>query len=203
MSKKHILITVLIAGLVGLSAQGIYAQVQKSNSISQWDDLKPKMEESFADVGDEELVDFLRENTVKLLEARATLSNVDAITAQRSDLDSSPEILQRVEQQVSKVWTSRNLNKRTADIIAGWNIAKLDPHYQPFEKADYDLKSWQGIRVANDGLSAYVVVTGTMKYVYDDRVVSDSRDQSQITVVKENGVWLLDDTVALATGVSN
>jgi hypothetical protein len=41
---------------VAFSAQGNYAQVQKSNSISQWDTLKPELKESFADVGEDELV---------------------------------------------------------------------------------------------------------------------------------------------------
>jgi hypothetical protein len=202
-SKKQIALTILIFGLVGFTAQGIYAQVQKSNSISQWDKLKPKLEESFADVGDEKLVESLRERIVGLMEARATLSNVDATTAQRTDLQSSSEIRQTVEELVSKVWTSRNLTKRTDDIIAGWNIAKLHPNYRPFTNARYVLDSWQGIRVAEGRLSAEAIVTGTMTYVYDDGAIADSLDQSQIKVVKENGIWLLDETVMVYVGRSN
>ena len=203
MSKKQIALTLLILGIVGFSAQGIYAQVQKSNSISQWDDLKPKLEESFADVGDEKLIESLRGKIVELMEARAALSNVDVTTAQRTDLESSSEIRQTVEDLVSKVWTSRNLSKRTHDIIAGWNIAKLDPNYRPFTKAEYKLESWQGIRVAEDGLSAEAIVTGTMTYGYGNMVIADSLDQSQIKLVNENGVWFLDDTVAVFVGESN
>jgi hypothetical protein len=202
MKKRHIAVTILIFAFTGFSVQSIYAQVQKSNSISQWADLKPKFEESFLDVGDEKLVELLRARTIELMEARATLSNVDSITAQRTDLDSSTEILKTVQQKVSKVWTSRNLANSTADIIAGWNLAKLDPNYEPFTKAVYNLDSWQGIRVAENGLSANVVVTGNMTYVFEDRVVRDNLFQSQITVVKENGVWLLDDTVAIFLGES-
>lgn len=200
MTKRQIVFTVLMLGLVGFSAQGIYAQVQNSNSISEYDDLKPKLKESFADVGDDTLVQSLRGRVVELMEARAALSNVDVTTAQRTDLESSPEIRQRVEQQVSKVWNSRTLTKRTDDIIAGWNIAKLDPNYKPFTKAEYELDSWQGIRVAEDGLSAEAVVTGTMTYIHDDGFIADSLDQSQIKVVKENGVWLLEDTLAILVG---
>jgi hypothetical protein len=200
MPKRHIAFTILILGFVGFSAQGIYAQVEKSISISQWDNLKPKLEESFADVGEETLVESLRGRILDLMEARATLSNVDSLTAQRTDLESSPEIRQTIEQQVSKVWTSRNLTQRTGDIIAGWNIAKLDPNYRPFTKAAYELDSWQGIRVAEDSLSAEAIVTGTMTFVHVDGVIADSLDQSQIKLVNENGMWLLDETVSVLVG---
>lgn len=200
MHKKQIALTIMILGFAGFSAQSIYAQVQKSNSISQWDDLKPKLEESFADVGDEKLVESLRGRIVELMEARATLSNVDVTTAQRTDLEASSEIRQTVQELVSKVWTSRNLTKRTDNIIAGWNIAKLDPNYRPFTNAKYVLDSWQGIRVAEGGLSAEANVTGTMTYVYDDEAIADSLDQSQIKVAKENGIWLLDETVMVYVG---
>ena len=200
MSKKHIALIFMTLGIAGFSAQSIYAQVQKSNSISQWDNLKPKLEESFADVGDEKLIESLRGKIVELMEARAALSNVDVTTAQRTDLESSSEIRQTVEDLVSKVWTSRNLSKRTDDIIAGWNLAKLDPNYRPFTNAKYVLDSWQGIRVAEGGLSAEANVTGTMTYVYDDEAIADSLDQSQIRVIKENGIWLLDETVMVYVG---
>lgn len=200
MHKKQIALTIMILGFAGFSAQSIYAQVQKSNSISQWDDLKPKLEESFADVGDEKLVESLRGRIVELMEARATLSNVDVTTSQRTDLEASSEIRQTVQELVSKVWTSRSLTKRTDNIIAGWNIAKLDPNYRPFTNAKYVLDSWQGIRVAEGGLSAEANVTGTMTYVYDDEAIADSLDQSQIKVAKENGIWLLDETVMVYVG---
>lgn len=202
MTKRRITITIMLLGLFGLSAQAIHAQVQRSNSISQWEKLKPKIVDSFNYVGDENLIESLKGRVVDLMEQRATLSNVDAQTAQRDDLESSPDIQNTVEQNVAKVWSSRNLENRTSDIIAGWNIAKLDPNYRPFIQAKYDLDSWQGIRVADDGRSAYAVLTGTMTYVYDDSVVRDSLDQTQLTVVKENGIWLLDDTVAVFTGQS-
>jgi hypothetical protein len=203
MNKKHLAISILALAIAGLSVQSISAQVQKSKAISQWDELKPKIQESAPDSGDQKLIDFLRGKAISLMEDRAALSNVDSATAQRTDLDSDPEVAEDVEQRVSKVWTSRNLKNRTADIIAGWNIAKLDPNYIPFKKAAYLLDSWQGIQVSEDGLSANVVITGTMTYVYDVHTVSDSKDQTQIKLVNENGVWLLDDTVAVFTGESN
>jgi len=203
MKKRHIALTILVIGLAGFSAQGISAQVQKSKSLSQWESLKPKLENGFSDSGDQEMLQFLRGKIVQLMESRAKLSNVDSITAQRTDLASSPEVLKIVEQNVSKVWTSRNLEPRSADIVAGWDIAKLDPKYKPFINAEYKLDSWQGLRVAEDGNSAFGVVTGTMQYIYDDRIVSDSRDQSQLNLIKENGVWLLDEAVGVFVGETN
>lgn len=200
MSKKYMVSLTLVVALIGFSAQGILAQVKKSNSLSRWDTLKPKIEETFTDSGDVKLVAYLRDRTVELMKARAALSNVDVETAQRSDLDASPQIREYVKQQVLQVWSARNIDIKTDDIIAGWNIAKLDPNYRPFNRAGYSLNSWQGIRVSKDEQAAEVVVTGTMNYDYGDRVVSDSLDQSQIKLVKENGSWLMDETVEVFTG---
>lgn len=200
MKIKQIALLTFFITLLGFSAQSISAQVQRSNVLSDWDKTKPAYVEKFSDEGDENIITSLKSRTIELMIARVELSNVDLETAKRKDLLTSDEVRNNVKSEVKLVWSKDNLDRRTEDILAGWNLAKEDPNYEPYTDASYSLDSWQGVRISPDGKSAEAVVTGRLIFDHESGTISDSLFQSQIKLVLENGTWLFEDTVAIWLG---
>ena len=197
MKIKQIALLTCLIGLLGFSAQTISAQVQRTNVLTDWDKTKPAYLDKFSDEGDENQIASLKQRTIDLMIAREKLSNVDLETGKREDLLTSGDVRKRVMSAVKLVWSQDNLDSRTGDILAGWNLAKEDPNYEPFDDASYLLDSWQGVRIFPDGKSAEAVVTGRLVFDYQSRSVPDRLFQSQIKLVFENGNWLFEDTVAI------
>lgn len=199
MKKQYVAAGIVIL-LIGFSAQKIIAQVNHSNSLSQWADKHHHLVTAFANEGDVQEIEGLKSRVIELIKMRAELSNVDAETAGRSDIRTSSQIAERIKQMVSKVWAAERVDERVKTMVSAWDYAKSVPNYMPFENADYLLDSWQGITISDSGQNAYVVVTGQVQMKYKDHVVSDSLEQSQIELVKQKGVWLFDSTVVVVTG---
>jgi hypothetical protein len=194
------LVIIAIVGIVGFAGQAIASQFTASSQNSS--NLNPKLIliENFPSQGDSQLIEQLKVRTIQLLEARVTLSNVDQETAQRTDLLVAKDVRSRVQDLVEQVWSKERLNSATQDILEGWNLGKEDPNYEPFNSAVYLLDSWQGVQVSPDGTSARAVVTGRMKFVYSDKTSGTSEFQDQITMVFQDGEWLLDEASAVYTG---
>jgi hypothetical protein len=200
MKIKQIALLTFFITLLGFSAQSISAQVQRANVLSDWNKTKPAYLEKFSDEGGENQIISLKARTIELMIDRVELSNVDSETAKRKDLLTSVEVRNNVNSAVKLVWSNDHLDMRTSDILAGWNLAKEDPNYEPYTDVNYSLDSWQGIRISPDGKSAEAVVTGRLIFDYRSRTMSDSLFQSQIKLVLENGIWLFEDTVAIWLG---
>lgn len=191
---------IAVVGLLGFAGQAIASQLNASSQKSTNQNSKLTLIENLANQGSPELIDQLKLRAIQLLEARATLSNVDQATAKRNDLLVAEDVRARAEDLVERVWSKENLKARTQDILEGWNIAKDDPSYEPFDTAVYKLFSWQGVQVSADGKSAFAVSTGSMTFAFPGKTMGTEEFQDQITMVYQDGEWLLDEAFAVYTG---
>jgi hypothetical protein len=177
----------------------VVISVRNASATSEIDFKKPSLINNYSSSGDAAAIETLKTRTVKLLEMKAVIFNGGVYSTSEEgfqgiadwafDSDSNVVALEHL-------WSKRNLTERSNALKAIWKLAEADRYTIPIN-ATYQVDSWQGVRIADDEKSATVVVTGRIFFKYWANSNRDVLDQSQIKLVNENGVWLLDEVVAV------
>jgi hypothetical protein len=199
MKNKSFLIKVLVIAAFAILVPTVVISVRNASATSEIDFKKPSLITNYSSSGDAAAIETLKTRTVKLLEMKAVIFNGGVYSTSEEGFQGIAEWAIDSDSNVvalEHLWSKRNLTERSKKLKAIWKLAEADRYTIPI-KATYQVDSWQGVRIADDGKSATVVVTGRIFFKYWANSNLDVLDQSQIKLVNENGVWLLDEVVAV------
>jgi hypothetical protein len=199
MKNKSFLIKVLVIAAFAILVPTVVISVRNASATSEIDFKKPSLITNYSSSGDAAAIETLKTRTVKLLEMKAVIFNGGVYSTSEEGFQGIAEWAIDSDSNVvalEHLWSKRNLTERSKKLKAIWKLAEADRYTIPI-KATYQVDSWQGVRIADDGKSATVVVTGRIFFKYWANSNLDVLDQSQIKLANENGVWLLDEVVAV------
>jgi hypothetical protein len=199
MKNKSFLIKVLVIAAFAILVPTVVISVRNASATSEIEFKKPSLITNYTSSGDAAAIETLKTRTVKLLEMKAVIFNGGVYSTSEEGFQGIAEWAIDSDSNVvalEHLWSKRNLTERSKKLKAIWKLAGADRYTIPI-KATYQVDSWQGVRIADDGKSATVVVTGRIFFKYWANSNLDVLDQSQIKLVNENGVWLLDEVVAV------
>ena len=199
MKNKSFLIKVLVIAAFAILVPTVVISVRNASATSEIDFKKPSLITNYSSSGDAAAIEKLKTRTVKLLGMKAVIFNGGYYSTSENGAQGIPEWAFDSESNVvalTHLWSKRNLTEKSKELKAIWKLAEADRYTVPV-KATYQVDSWQGVRISDDGKSATVVVTGRIFFKYWANSNLDVLDQSQIKLVNENGVWLLDEVVAV------
>ena len=199
MKNKSLVIRVLVIAGLAVLLPTIVISVRNASATSEINFKRPSLISNYGSSGDAAEIEKLKTNTVKLLEMKAVIFNGGVYSTSQNGFQGIAEWAVDSDSNVvalEHLWSKRNLTERSKALKAIWKLAETDRYTIPI-KATYQVDSWQGVRIADDGKSATVVVTGRIFFKYWANSNLDVLNQSQIKLVNENGVWLLDEVVAV------
>jgi len=199
MKNKSFLIKALVIAAFAILVPTVVISVRNASATSEIDFKKPSLITNYSSSGDAAAIEKLKTRTVKLLGMKAVIFNGGYYSTSENGAQGIPEWAFDSDSNVvalTHLWSRRNLTEKSKELKAIWKLAEADRYTVPI-KATYQVDSWQGVRISEDGKSATVVVTGRIFFKYWANSNLDVLDQSQIKLVNENGVWLLDEVVAV------
>jgi len=169
-----------------------------STATSEINFKNPKNIAHFASSGNASQIVEIHDVTLQLLGQEAMAFNLGRLAATSHGAINKPG--PQVFAPVKAIWTEHNWKTKSDQIRKAWAISVSDPSYKPFQDAHYQVDSWLGTSISDDGMTSLVVVNGRMVYTYADSDQTGNLEQSQIKLVKENGNWRLDQVVAVHIG---
>ncbi len=197
MKNKSLVIKVLVIAGLAIILPTIVISVRNASVVSEIDFNKPRLISSYKSIGDLETIEELKVVTTRLLEGKAFFWNGGNYYPHDGprihwDFDKDQNIV-----GVKLFWSAKKFVEKSNQLKKVWKLADNDSAFATPVGSTYEVKSWQGVRVAEDQLSATLVVTGRTVLEFSEGSKPYVLEQCQIRIVKEDGVWLLDEVVAI------